>query len=77
MCHDATVLSTKKQNVSCSYLERSSRNAAKNKERASRPMKTLRVDFKTRTKLFGAKEKARKKKCYLRFSLARRSHLKY
>ena len=32
-------------------------------------VKTLRVDFRRRTKQFGAKEKARRKKCDLRFSL--------
>ena len=38
-------------------------------------LETLGVDLRTRTKQLGAKEKARRKKCDVRFSFARRNRV--
>ena len=61
--------------VSCGFLEDEMRQCSKEGVTMTDSVETLGVDLRTRVKSLGAKEKARRKKCNVRFFLIQRQKL--
>ena len=59
--------------TSCKYLEERFQECSKKEEVLATKVETLGVDLRTRTKQLVAKEKARRRKCDVRFSLVFRN----
>ena len=60
--------------ASCGFLEDELRRCSKEEGvTMADSMETLGVDLRTRVKRFGAKEKAKRKKCKVRFSLIKKN----
>ena len=60
--------------ASCGFLENEQSQFRKEGVTLAGSVETLGVDLRTRVKSFGAKEKARRKKCKARFSLIKRKN---
>ena len=59
--------------ASCGFLEDELRQCSKEGVTLADSVETLGVDLRTRVKKLGAKEKARRKKCTVRFSLVKKN----
>ena len=59
--------------VSCGFLEAELCQCSKEGVTMAESVETLGVDLRTRAKNLGAKEKARRKKCNVRFSLIKKN----
>ena len=59
--------------ASCSFLDEKFQECSKKEVALDTSVETLAVDLRTRTRQLGAKEKARRKKCDVKFSLWRKN----
>ena len=58
--------------TSCGFLVEELRQCSKEGVKMADSFETLGIDLRTRVKSLGAKEKARRKKCRMRFSLIKK-----